>query len=69
MSKEKPELSHYHEACELLSYSCDKQVFTIWFTNSSNERCIVEFPVHEDFLDAFLLYREQYRKHIEDRLK
>ena len=60
---------HYHEACELISYSVDNQSFTIWFLNEENDEVVIDIPLHEDFLDAILLYRKGYKDHITKRLE
>ena len=68
MSNDKPMWSHFHEACEMLSYSADDYTFTIMFRNEANDDVIIDFPLHEDFLDAFFLYRKAYAEHINKRL-
>lgn len=68
MNQNKPEWSHFHEACELLSYCKDDNVFTIMFRNEVGDDIIIDFPLHEDFLDAFLLYKNAYKEHINKRL-
>ena len=60
---------HYHEACELLSYSVDEGVFILMFRNEVDDDVVIDIPLHEDFLDAILLYRKAYKEHITKRLE
>ena len=59
----------YHEACELLSYGVDKGVFILMFRNEVDDDVVIDIPLHEDFLDAILLYRKAYKEHITKRLE
>ena len=68
MSNDKLEWGYSHEACEMLSYCADDYSFSIMFRNEENEDVIVSFPLHEDFLDAFLFYKRAYTEHINKRL-
>jgi len=61
--------SIYHEACELLSYAVDGGVFMLMFRNEADDDVIIDIPLHEDFLDAILLYRKAYKEHITKRLE
>lgn len=59
----------YHEACELLSYCVSDGVFVLMFRNECNDDVVIDIPLHEDFLDAILLYRKAYKDHITKRLE
>jgi len=62
-------LPTYHEACELLSYGVGEGVFILIFRNEVDEDVFIDIPLHEDFLDAILLYRKAYKEHITKRLE
>lgn len=54
----------HFEACELLSYGGDEHSFTIVFHDENNREVYATFPVHEDFMLAFMRYKSLYTEHI-----
>lgn len=60
----------YIELINLLSWSVDNDnsMMTAQFSSSEGD-AIIDFPIHEDFLDFALAYVEQYKKHINNKLK
>lgn len=60
---------HYFMACEMLSHGANGDSLFMVFRDENDDDVVIEFPIHEDFLDAMLLYREVYRKHINSKLE
>ena len=54
----------YFELCDMLSYCADDYTFTMVARDSNNEDIIIKIPLHDDFLDAIMCYRHNYKKHI-----
>ena len=59
----------YLELTESISWSVDNDNYmvTTHFKSSMGDT-IIDFPLHEDFLDFALLYIEEYKKHINNKL-
>ena len=59
----------YIELIDVLSWSVDNDNYMVTAHFSSSEGdTIIDFPIHEDFLDFALAYVEQYKKHINNKL-
>jgi hypothetical protein len=59
----------YIELTESLSWSVDNDnyMLTAMFSSSEGDT-IIDFPLHEDFLDFALAYVEQYKRHINNKI-
>jgi len=59
----------YIELTDVLSWSVDNDNFMLTAHFSSSEGdTVVDFPLHEDFLDFALAYVEQYKRHINNKI-
>ena len=59
----------YLELTDVLSWSVDNDnyMLTAHFSSSEGDT-IIDFPIHEDFLDFALAYVEEYKKHINNKI-
>ena len=59
----------YLELTESLSWSVDNDnyMLTANFSSSKGDT-IIDFPLHEDFLDFALAYVEEYKNHINNKI-
>jgi hypothetical protein len=59
----------YIELTESLSWSVDNDnyMLTAMFSSSEGDT-VIDFPLHEDFLDFALAYVEQYKRHINNKI-
>ena len=59
----------YLELTESLSWSVDNDnyMLTANFSSSKGDT-IIDFPLHEDFLDFALAYIEEYKNHINNKI-
>lgn len=59
----------YIELTDVLSWSVDNDnyMLTAMFSSSEGDT-VVDFPLHEDFLDFALAYVEQYKRHINNKI-
>jgi len=59
----------YLELTDVLSWSVDNDnyMLTAHFSSSEGDT-IIDFPLHEDFLDFALAYVEEYKKHINNKI-
>lgn len=59
----------YLELTDVLSWSVDNDnyMLTAHFSSSEGDT-IIDFPLHEDFLDFALAYIEEYKKHINNKI-
>ena len=59
----------YLELTDVLSWSVDNDNYMITANFSSSEGAtIIDFPLHEDFLDFALAYIEEYKNHINNKI-
>jgi hypothetical protein len=59
----------YIELTDVLSWSVDNDnyMLTAMFSSSEGDT-VIDFPLHEDFLDFALAYVEQYKRHINNKI-
>ena len=59
----------YLELTDVLSWSVDNDnyMLTAHFSSSEGDT-IIDFPLHEDFLDFALAYVEEYKNHINNKI-
>ena len=59
----------YLELTDVLSWSVDNDNYMMTGHFSSSEGdTIIDFPLHEDFLDFALAYIEEYKNHISNKI-
>ena len=59
----------YLELTDVLSWSVDNDNYMMTGHFSSSEGdTIIDFPLHEDFLDSALAYIEEYKNHINNKI-
>ena len=59
----------YLELTDVLSWSVDNDNYMMTGHFSSSEGdTIIDFPLHEDFLDFALAYIEEYKNHINNKI-
>ena len=59
----------YLELTDVLSWSVDNDNYMMTGHFSSSEGdTIIDFPIHEDFLDFALAYIEEYKNHINNKI-
>lgn len=59
----------YLELTEVLSWSIDNDnLMMTAHVRSSEGETIIDIPLHEDFLDLVLAYKEEYKNHINNKL-
>ena len=59
----------YLELTDVLSWSVDNDNYMITANFSSSEGAtIIDFPLHEDFLDFALAYTEEYKNLINNKI-
>jgi hypothetical protein len=60
-------MSKYIELVEPLSWSADGDMVTAMMSSSDGD-IVIDFPLHEDFLDFVNSYREQYKIYIDKKI-
>jgi len=59
----------YLELTDVLSWSVDNDnyMLTAMFSSSEGDT-VIDFPLHEDFLDFALAYVDEYKRHINNKI-